>query len=127
MQGNYDPSKRLGLLHEESCGGPPGWGPSSDHHAFRTWLAIVPCPAVIEWVSAPGTLSHAQSLAFARREGARLPSKAELTTHIAQRGGGILFEQDIWAPVSNHENAWVSVVRLFSIHPKLIFLNFFKF
>ena len=39
--GNYDPAKRLGRLHEESCGGPPGWGPLSAPMRERRWMAVV--------------------------------------------------------------------------------------
>lgn len=106
--GNYDPAARLGRLHEESCGGPPGWGPTTSTLSYRKWLAVV-VPGVWEWVGVPGTLSHAQAVAFASSKQARLPSKAELDVHLKERGSVPLFPQDVWTPVTDHGNAWVSV------------------
>ena len=76
---------------------------------------------------APGTWSWADSMAQAKAvgNGARLPTHDEVRKYIADRGQKPLFAKDIWWPVADSPNAWVSVgnaepqVRLGNRHEKL--------
>ena len=69
----------------------------------------LPPPARLEWQCTPGTFCHASASAFAFGLNARLPTKAEVVAHLAERGNRPLFAQDVWTPTSDHGNAWVSV------------------
>lgn len=60
---------------------------------------------------APGTWSWADATAQANAagNGARLPTQDEVRNYIADRGQQPLFAKDIWWPVADYPNAWVSV------------------
>ena len=76
---------------------------------------------------ATGTWSWADAEAQARAAGndARLPTHAEVRKYIADRGERPLFDRDVWWPVIDSPNAWVSVgnydprVRLGNRHENL--------
>jgi len=79
------------------------------------------------FVDTPGTLSWADSVARARAAGndARLPTHAEVRKYISDRGNQPLYNRDVWWPVIDSPNAWVSVgnlepqIRLGNRHEKL--------
>ena len=57
----------------------------------------------------PGTWSWADSMAQAKAAGARLPTHDEVRKYIASRGQQPLYGKDVWWPVSDGSNVWVSV------------------
>ncbi len=125
--GNYDPSVRLGNRHE-CLGGPPGWGTTNDHADFRTSMGIMVRAAFALTASeTSGTMSWTDAMAHARAAviGARLPTHDEVRQHIADHDKQALFDKDVWWPVSDAPNAWVSVgnydssVRLGNRHDAL--------
>ena len=56
-----------------------------------------------------GTLSYQLSRSFAEERGCRLPLKAEVEAYILEHGNQPLFQEDIWWPVADGDNHWVSV------------------
>jgi len=64
----------------------------------------------IQTISIPGGgLSWTQSVAKAAELGGRLPTHAEIRALIASKGQKPLFSQDMWWPISDRTNDWVSV------------------
>jgi hypothetical protein len=79
------------------------------------------------FIDTPGNLSWINSVTRARAAGndARLPTHAEVRKYIADRGNQPLYNRDVWWPVIDSPNAWVSVgnydthVRLGNRHEHL--------
>ena len=56
-----------------------------------------------------GKLNYDQCKALAEDHGGRLPTQAEVDKHLISLGFKPLFDQDMWWPVSDGDNNWVSV------------------
>ncbi len=82
-------------------------------------------PIAIEIIDTPGTWSWADATAQAQAADTRLPTHDEVRRHLAEHKGKPLFAMDIWWPVGDAPNAWVSVgnydpvVRLGNLHEHL--------
>ena len=132
--GNYDPERRLGRTHNELYG-PPKWGEESRLVTERLYMAIVPTsldflrdtkldgsgaglggsypppiPHAMLQQATGGHLDYQACVALAEQCKARLPTKAEVQKEIENNGNRPLYpDRDMWWPVSDAHNTWVSV------------------
>ena len=125
--GNYDTPARLGNRHD-ALFGPPVWGTTREFADYRTTMGVMMRSALTLVVTkTPGTLAWGDAVQHAKAagNGSRLPTHEELLTYIADRGQQPLFAEDMWWPVLDFPNAWVSVgnvdppVRLGKRHERL--------
>jgi hypothetical protein len=110
--GNFDPANRLGNAHSKLFG-LPAWSEDGSHHAFRSHIAVVFesqfAANKLRFVAVPGTLGWHAANQYALSHGSRLPTKEEVSRAIQANYGQPLFGQDIWVPVSDAADTWVSV------------------
>jgi len=115
--GNFDTAHRLGKLHSECCGGLPGWGEDNSVQTYRRFIAVHGHFHVF-WRPTTGTLSHEQSIGYAKNHGGELPTVEEIRGEVFHNRGRPLFDQDMWVPASDSGNCWVSVGN-FDPHKRL--------
>jgi hypothetical protein len=109
--GNCDTPSRLGNRHD-ALFGPPGWGTTREFADYRTTMGVMVRSALTLIITkTPGTLAWGAAVehAEAAGHGSRLPTHEELLKFIADRGQQPLFDADMWWPVLDFPNAWVSV------------------
>jgi len=120
--GNADPLVRLDKAHD-SLFGFPAWGETSDMYAFRSKM-VVKAPSLIG-LPTHGTVPWSQAASFAKANNCTLPTKAQVILYLRRCGDVPLFNSDVWTPIADEENSWISVgncdptVRLGKTHKQL--------